>query len=770
VRGPKSGTTIQISDRLTCTIRSDEAPKSSKGTQMEKLKISLENCYGIQRLEYEFDFTKSHQCAIYAPNGAMKSSLAKCFQDVENGHESKDRIFPEREPKRVILADGVELAAENVFVIEPYNEAYKSDRISTLLVNKALRQRYDEVRKKIDAEKDALVKELGTLAGFRPTAKAEEVLSEDVSQDPKQFFISILRLRDEVNETPYPQLASLTYNKIFTPKAEEVMASKEFRAEITRYMEIYEKLTSNSSFFKKGVFDHNNASDVATNLKKNGFFDAEHSVYVNNKDVRQEIKTEIDLIKYIDIEKNTIIEDAELRGSFDKIDKILIKNADTRLFRDYISQNEVIIPELERPDRLKQRLWISYLAKHGERFKNTVDIYQQGKEQLDKIIEEARKEATRWSQVLAEFNERFSVPFVVTMENQEDVILRSEAPSVAFRFKDRDGTKKAVTETDLMRTLSTGEKRALYILNVIWEVMARQDSETETLFVLDDIADSFDYKNKYAIVEYLRDISEKSFFYQLVLTHNYDFYRTFSGRVGLHRTQKLHAIKDANGIILKQEKYQNNPFKHWREQIPLDANYDFLLASIPLFRNIAEYAGDQHNEERLTKFLHIQDGTSDLTIDELKEIIEAIATFPAPLSLARGNEKFLSVLFERAEAAKQLDEEAIELESKIVLSIAIRLKAESYVISEIANDQFVNSLTKNQTFALSKKFVEMFPERNREISVLNKVNLMTPENIHLNSFMYEPILDMANLHLKRLYDQVCALGTPDLAAFEVEAA
>ncbi len=737
---------------------------------MDKLKISLENCYGIQRLEYEFNFEQSHQYAIYAPNGAMKSSLARCFQDVENGTESRDRIFPEREPKRVILADGVNLSAENVFVIEPYNEAYKSDRISTLLVNKALRERYDDVRKKIDAEKDALVKELGTLAGFKPTSKAEEVLSEDVSQDPKQFFVSILRLRDEVNETPYPQLASLSYNKIFTPKAEEVMASKEFRTEIARYMEIYENLTSKSSFFKKGVFDHNNASDVATNLKKNGFFDADHSVYVNNKDVRQEIKTEADLIKFIDIEKNTIIQDTDLRSSFDKIDKILIKNADTRSFRDYIAQNEAIIPELERPDRLKQRLWISYLAKHGEKFKNTIDVYQQGKEQLDKIIEEARKEATRWSQVLAEFNERFSVPFVVTMENQEDVILRSEAPSVAFRFKDRDGTKKAVTENDLMRTLSTGEKRALYILNVIWEVMARQDSETETLFVLDDIADSFDYKNKYAIVEYLRDISEKPFFYQLVLTHNYDFYRTFSGRVGLHRTQKLHAIKDANGIILKQEKYQNNPFKHWREQIPLDANYDFLLASIPLFRNIAEYAGDQQNEERLTKFLHIQDGTSELTLNELKEIIESIATFPAPLTLARGNEKFLNVLFERAEAATQLDEEAIELESKIVLSIAIRLKAESYVISQIANDAFVSSLTKNQTFALSKKFVQMFPERIREISVLNKVNLMTPENIHLNSFMYEPILDMANLHLKRLYDQVCALGTPELAALAIEAA
>ena len=35
---------------------------------------------------------------------------------------------------------------------------------------------------------------------------------------------------------------------------------------------------------------------------------------------------------------------------------------------------------------------------------------------------------------------------------------------------------------------------------------------------------------------------------------------------------------------------------------------------------------------------------------------------------------------------------------------------------------------------------------------------MTPENIHLNSFMYEPILDMAPEHLKRLYADVKAVN------------
>lgn len=43
------------------------------------------------------------------------------------------------------------------------------------------------------------------------------------------------------------------------------------------------------------------------------------------------------------------------------------------------------------------------------------------------------------------------------------------------------------------------------------------------------------------------------------------------------------------------------------------------------------------------------------------------------------------------------------------------------------------------------------------MAVMDRVVLMTPENIHLNSFMYEPILDMSDEHLRRIYEQVKAL-------------
>ena len=44
------------------------------------------------------------------------------------------------------------------------------------------------------------------------------------------------------------------------------------------------------------------------------------------------------------------------------------------------------------------------------------------------------------------------------------------------------------------------------------------------------------------------------------------------------------------------------------------------------------------------------------------------------------------------------------------------------------------------------------------IEILDEVNIMTPENIHLNSFMYEPLLDMDIQELLNLYSRVKALN------------
>lgn len=80
------------------------------------------------------------------------------------------------------------------------------------------------------------------------------------------------------------------------------------------------------------------------------------------------------------------------------------------------------------------------------------------------------------------------------------------------------------------------------------------------------------------------------------------------------------------------------------------------------------------------------------------------------------------------------------------------------MISEISEPAFVDGITRAQTYELTNRYKEVFPENHEQIRILERVSILTPENIHVNSFMYEPILDMANDALKALFNQVQELS------------
>ena len=55
---------------------------------MKKLKVKLQNCFGINFLEHEFNFGQNKSVLIYAPNGIMKSSFAKTFDKLAKNEKT----------------------------------------------------------------------------------------------------------------------------------------------------------------------------------------------------------------------------------------------------------------------------------------------------------------------------------------------------------------------------------------------------------------------------------------------------------------------------------------------------------------------------------------------------------------------------------------------------------------------------------------------------------------------------------------------------------
>lgn len=92
---------------------------------------------------------------------------------------------------------------------------------------------------------------------------------------------------------------------------------------------------------------------------------------------------------------------------------------------------------------------------------------------------------------------------------------------------------------------------------------------------------------------------------------------------------------------------------------------------------------------------------------------------------------------------KEIDE--ICLQNKIILSIAIRLITEEYLIEKFN----LGYKDKNQTRELYDEAKDRLSEE--EKSIIRKVLVITPEHIHVNSFMYEPLLDTSITALIELY-------------------
>jgi ABC-type Mn2+/Zn2+ transport system ATPase subunit len=721
---------------------------------MKTLKLDLQNCYGIKSLKHEFNFADHRAVAVYAPNGAMKSSLAQTFKDLSEGAVSRDRIFPARTcVRRITDESGADLAKEKIVAIKPYDEVLgHSEKTSTLLVNATLRKEYEALHADIAAAKNVFLKALRELSGSKKDLEKE--ISLAFTPSDSGFYRALFRVEKEMKDQKDAPYSDIAYDQIFDDKVQTFLKTKDFKTAVKEYIEKYNELLAASTYFKKGVFHYHNAAAIAKNLTDNGFFEAKHSVTLNAA-TKKEISSQAELEELIQDEKDQILKDKDLKKRFDEIEKQITKNANVKDFNDYLIKNEKILAALANVDAFKEDIWRSYFFTKIDLYNDLVQKCHAAEVRKKEIEEEAKKERTQWERVIDIFNSRFYVPFKLEAQNRIAVILAQE-PLLTLNFTFHDGAESAtVARNDLLQALSTGEKKALYVLNILFEVEARHQSNQETVFVVDDIADSFDYKNKYAIVEYLKEMSEDPNFHLIILTHNFDFFRTISSRF-VKYAQCFMTTKTATGLTLSRAEGIKNVFANdWKPNFFKDARK--RIASIPFMRNLIEYTKGEGDPDylKLTSLLHWKKDSDSITQDDLIKIFASV--FGSKESCPDGAMKVVDLI--SAEAATCLKTaEGINFENKIVLSIAIRLAAEKYMVGKIGDDKAVGAIAANQTYELFKLFRVKNGADVEAIAVIERVMLMTPENIHVNSFMYEPILDMADDHLRKLYQDVLKLS------------
>lgn len=723
---------------------------------MNTVKLELEYCYGIKQMETEFSFGRHHTQVVYAPNGMMKSSLARSLMGISGQckEHASDRLHQDLPSKCDVLIDGVAARKEQIYVADPEDSKIDTTKVfSTFLADAHLKGEYDAIYQHL---KQYISQIDGPLRTVSISSNCMDELLEAFRESPTDNIFSIMEaLTVDIQTYAYSNFG-FRYNYVFDKDGKVKKFVEKNIGTLQEYIRQYDQLISTSSVFRTNgdkTFGTRQASKLLKSVEDGEFFDVNHKITLQNG---KEITTVIQFSELIEAEKNRILNDEELLKNFNKITGEIDKNEELGFFKDVIVAHPEIILELGDYEDFRKKTWKGYLADTRVRphLEEYYTFYQSQKDRLNEIIRQAREQLPVWKEIVRIYNDRFHVPFRVNIENQDEIILNQSAAKLQFTYVDSGNAPIEKSQQEMNAILSRGERRAFYILQLLFELEARKTSGIDNFIVFDDIADSFDYQNKYAIIEYLHDLDARSGnIYMLVLTHNFDFYRSLTSRLDL-RSCSWMAVKRQDGSIeLKPGQYQKDLFSYFVSQ---DNDDKVFVSMIPFVRNLVEYTDGEGDAkyDTLTSCLHLKSNTMRITEDDVTSIIRHFSKgngYARPASVT----PIYDVIIRTANnivAEPNADE--VKIENKIVLSIASRLKAEVYLkhqllASGLTDDDLATS--SNQTAYWIKLF-NVHCSADPQRSVIEQVNMLTPELIHINSFMYEPLIDLSVHHLIQLYN------------------
>ena len=739
---------------------------------IQKVEINFEHCYGIHRLCSDFDFSKSNMQLIYAPNGTMKTSFAKTFKDMSDPRgktKPHDQLDETLQPTyKVMVKDDSgnerDITPDEIKVIKSYDEsAFKSEEaILTLLANKEIRQQYVDIFKELDNEKKSALNPLKKISG---SSNYEQEIIDSFS-DPgtkkRSIFEVLATIIDDVKQSN--STFDFVYNHIFDPKGKVCDFLSENYNLLKKYSDKYNELLSSSQFFSNNgerAFGTIEASALCNSIKGDEYFQSGHKLSLKDGTL---VDSAEKLSEVIDNEIKKVFDNQEIKDIFDKIDKKLQGNQELRNFKKVIEKDKTLIAKLTNYDEFRKEVWCSFLKQVEPAVISLVENYNTRKPDIEKIVAAANDSKGLWDDTIEEFKTRFtSLPFSFDIKDRGDAILGKSAPTIIYKYGDKLVDQDVLTN----RILSQGERRAFYLLNIIFDIKSREKENKETLFIIDDIADSFDYKNKYAIIQYLNDLNKSKNFKSIVLTHNFDFYRTLQMRILANGRWDYSFIaeRDSNEIRLLPggEKVITDPFNKWRSECGKDEK--LLIAAVPFVRELYGYQKGKKSREYLllTHLLHDKEAddqnsipaTYDIKLSDIENVFADMLN--VQFEFPDKTKKVMNIIFSVADQIQQDSHDGISLGDKIVLSMAIRLLAEQKILTYIERP---SNISKDQFWQLYNAFRGQFGSDETKkviLDVLEQVSIITPANIHINSFMYEPIIDIGIDELVCLYERVKAL-------------
>lgn len=700
---------------------------------MELFLKKVENAFGIKSLHLNLENDKKmYQELIYSKNGSFKTSFSNTLYNLSNGTLENvfDRLTDEKAILDIsILENGKEIKNfDNRFVVfsrEIYEQHSKllsdySSELETLTIDK----KNSEYIKELLTEETIEIK-LQVDNYLKGTGLNFEILLNMFSNLEDGYLDRIIQLLNTIINHEAQDISEINIKKIYQ-KAYDIVDQNEFQSKISNYIQVLENKI-NAQLFDKN-FNENNCLQFINNVDKAKYLSETKSRGLFLKD---KVYYDIDEVKKIfEEEIKKISKDPEIIEQSKEITKLMGTAKESEFLKESIQKNPLLVKQLSAG---RKNILLSYLKSSSIDYNYWLEVVKKAKKELNNVLKIAQDKQTNFERAIEIYKNRFHPIFDIKIVNKAESMLGIKTPTITF-YHNRY-CEIPVSETKLSQILSSGEKTTLNILKFIVEY--ENCKKYHPFIILDDIVETFDYSNRYAFMEYINDLVNLEV-PTIVMTHNFEFYRTVSKRIP--KLRKSVASANSNGIV---DIRTNNRINKNMENILKCSNvYDFFCA-IPYLREIKTILLD--DTKTLDSCLHYKENTSKL---QIKDILLHFPRNAIKNLKIDGSDIYIEKLFEISDNLSGFDD--FDIVKKTILSLSCRLLIERKIIAN--NFNLLSDINTNQTAQLLDLYGEkLFPDVKK---YLEAVQLSTPEFIHANAFMYEPLIDINGKYLLELYNEI----------------
>lgn len=675
----------------------------------------MKNFYGVKELKLgnQNEFKKIN--LIFAPNGTFKTSFYQGFENIQENKEQEIRDRITNIPASYDIKFNNNFISNNdiiTFNTSIINDIENFDSFN-ILINKEIQKDMKKIQQflkeinKLNIPKDLLDEDLNT---FEQYIKFIEIISEDEYKKFQSGY-SEIKLEKVMGKFDF---AKLDKSGILKPETQENIKN------IINLKKIEENLLRG----ELGINDVENGLELLEKIYSVG-----HILKIKKKDsTYTEIKSFDEFKEFYDSEKK-YIEETILKTSIDytNLYKTLNNNAENRNLKEYIEGNISKIDNFTYPKKY-------YFLYDNYNVFNKYNIEELNKS-LDKIKEYSEKYNVEYFRESVEkFNERFFDYIKLNLEESPSE-LGFLSPKIVVNFYEND-----IDSSALLNIASRGEKSAISLFLLLHTV--EKISGDDKLIIIDDELEVFDYAFKHSFIEYLNEITKKDNINMVILSHNFDFLRTLSSRLEIDKNevQRMSAYKNENQVI-ELNKIKNldeikleNKFKKITEKN--------LITFIATKRNIEGFEQKKDNFNKLTCYLHFKKDTKSKTLEDLHSFI--VDNSPNIEWGIQGTRNYLVYLEEHSERiiTERRGCSNLNLDDKMTLAVACRMKFEEKFIDE--GKEYSSNQTRLIFNDLSNELKKQFGE----------INIIIPDFVHLNSFAYEPLMDIKIDRLINLYNKL----------------